>query len=235
MMHRKHLPVLLIATLGLSAGSLFGAVTLPSWNGQPNTTSQVFQFTTGSTTPGPNSSSNPYGTATGVVDQGAVGNGWEDPNTQFSNPGHDGDGSWDVGLGSDGSLSFNVPVAPGMLAPGQSYRIDIMIFAHVFVSLAQPPVPSVDGLAPGDLVLQNQGVLSTYGMTGATWQYRTWTGTLEDYTSGAITVALTPPNGAVSAIDRVEIYTQYTLVPEPTAPLLTLIPLAAWCLRRRRR
>lgn len=231
-----HRFISLAAVIGVSSAPLFGAVTLPTWFGEANTTSQIFRFTSDDLTPAPETSSNPYGSASGVVDVGQFGNGWENPaDVPISNPGHDVDGSWDFGMGSDGSLTFSIPVAPADAGIGQSYRIDLMIYAHVFVSLTEVPLPSVLGLASGDIELENQGVLSTFGQTGATWQYRTWTATIEDYTSGAITMALTAPSGDVSAVDRVEIYTRYTLVPEPTVPMLAVIPLAAWCLRRRRR
>lgn len=226
----------LAALIGSSTAS-FAAVTLPSWYGGPNTTSQLFMFTSDDLTPAPETSSNPYGTASGVVELGFFGNGWENPAAPISNAGHDDDGAWDVGPGFNGSpdgfLSFSVPVAPGGLGPGETYRIDIMVYAVAYQDLQKIPVISILGLGSGDIVLENQGTLSTQAPAGS-WQYRTWTGTLEDFTGGSIQVTLAPPTGQISVLDRVEIYTQFTIVPEPSVPLLVLLPGLAWCIRRRR-
>lgn len=210
------------------------AVVLPSWHGAPNTTSQVFLFNTASTSPAPNASGNPYGTTSASVDVGFFGNGWENPaDLPLSNPGHDGDGAWDVGAGSDGSITFQVPVAPGSPGPGLSYRLDIMIYAIAYRDLQQLPVASVVGLAPGDLVLTSSNILSTR-LPAGTWRELTWQGVKENHGTGAITVALTPPSGAVSVIDRVEIYTRFTVVPEPSSFLLSLVAAVVFCSRRRR-
>lgn len=207
---------------------------LPSWFGDPNTTSQVFLFNSASTSPTPNSSGNPYGTTSASVDVGLFGNGWEDPaNLPLSNPGHDGDGAWDVGAGNDGSITFEVPVAPGSPGLGQSYRLDILIYAVAYRDLQQLPLPSVLGLAPGDLVLTSNNVLSSR-LPAGTWRELTWLAEKQDHMTGAITVALTPPDGAVSVIDRVEIYTRFTVVPEPSSFLLSLVAALVFFSRRRR-
>ncbi len=225
--------VVALFILGLSSGA-GAAVVLPSWFGAPNTTSQVFLFNTASTSPTPNSSVNPYGTTSASVDVGLFGNGWEDPaSLPLSNPGHDGDGAWDIGAGTDGSITFEVPVAPGSPGAGLSYRLDIMIYAVAYRDLQQLPLPSVLGLAPGDLVLTSNNVLSSR-LPAGTWRELTWQAQKQDHMTGAITVALTPPNGAVSVIDRVEIYTRFTVVPEPSSFLLSLVAGLVFCCRRRR-
>lgn len=216
----------------LSTG--FGAVTLPTWFGEPNTTSQVFLFNTASTTPSPNNSANPYGTTSATVDVGFFGNGWENPaDLPISNPGFNGDGAWDIGAGNDGSITFEVPVAPAAPGPGQSYRLDIMIYVIAYKDLQELPLPSVLGLAPGDLVLTGSNVLSTRPPAG-TWRELTWEAVKSGHGGSAITVALTPPTGDVSVIDRVEIYTRYEVVPEPSVALLAVISGLALCSRRRR-
>ena len=212
----------------------FGAVILPTWFGEPNTTSQVFLFNTASTTPSPNTSANPYGTTSAAVDVGFFGNGWENPaDLPISNPGFNGDGAWDIGAGSDGSITFQVPVAPSAPLPGQSYRLDILIYVIAYKDLQEFPLPSVLGLAPGDLVLTGSNVLSTRPPAG-TWRELTWEAVKSGHGDNAITVALTPPTGDVSVIDRVEIYTRYEAVPEPSVALLTLLSGLALCSRRRR-
>jgi hypothetical protein len=243
-MSRLH-SILLATALGLSAAlPASAAVSLPSWNGQPNTTSQVFLFNTASTTPSANNSVNPYGTASASVVVGFFGNGWENPaDAPASNPGFNGDGAWDVGtgidslsgnrLGPDGSITFSVPVAPAAPGVGQSYRLDILIYAVAYQDLHRLPEASVLGLAPGDLVLASSNVLGTRPPNG-TWRELTWTAVKEGHTTGALSVALTPPTGEASVIDRVEIYTRYTLVPEPSSAVLLMLAGATVSLRRRR-
>jgi hypothetical protein len=227
-----------IAALLLGMGLFtpaFGAVTLPTWFGDPNTTSQVFLFNTASTTPTPNTSANPYGTTSATVDVGFFGNGWENPaDLPISNPGFNGDGAWDIGAGNDGSITFQVPVAPSAPLPGQSYRLDIMIYVIAYKDLQELPEASVLGLAPGDLVLTASNVLSTRPPAG-TWRELTWQAVKNGHDSGSLTVALTPPTGDVSVIDRVEIYTRYEAIPEPSVALLAVASALALGSRRRRR
>ncbi|WP_367871458.1 hypothetical protein [Luteolibacter sp. Populi] len=124
-------------------------------------------------------------------------------------------------------------MTPGGLGPGQTYRIDLMVYAVVFRAAQVVPALQVLGVGPGDIHLDNQGVLSTLS-GGGTWEYRTWSTTIQDATNSSISMTLAPPGTGVSVIDRVEIYTRYTVVPEPSVPLLVLLPGLAWCLRRRR-
>jgi hypothetical protein len=226
-----------IAALLLGMGLFtptFGAVTLPSWFGQPNTTSQVFLFNTASTTSTPNTSANPYGTTSATVDVGFFGNGWENPaDLPISNPGFNGDGAWDIGAGSDGSITFQVPVAPSIPLPGQSYRLDIMIYAIAYKDLQELPLASVFGLAPGDLLLTSSNVLSTRPPAG-TWRELTWQAVKNGHDSSSLTVALMPPTGDVSVIDRVEIYTRFVAIPEPSVALLAVASALALGYRRRR-
>jgi hypothetical protein len=229
---RSKASVVLAALVLLTPG--FGAVVLPVWFGDPNTTSQVFLFDTPSLTPAPNVSGNPYGTTSASVDVGFFGNGWENPaDLPISNPGFDGDGAWDVGAGNDGSITFQVPVAPSDPGPGMSYRLDIMIYVIAYRDLQELPEASVLGLAPGDLLLTSSNILSTRPPAGS-WRELTWQGLKEDHATDSITIALTPPTGDVSVIDRVEIYTRYEVVPEPSTAVLSLLAAWAFCLRRRR-
>lgn len=207
---------------------------LPTWFGDPNTTSQVFLFNSSSLTPTPNVSANPYGSTSASVDVGFFGNGWENPaDLPISNPGFDGDGAWDVGAGNDGSITFQVPVAPSAPDPGTSYRLDIMIYVIAYKDLQELPVPSVLGLAPGDLDLTSSNILSTRPPAGS-WRELTWQAVKNNHTTDSITMALTPPTGDVSVIDRVEIYTRFVAVPEPSSFALSLLAALAFCTRRRR-
>jgi MYXO-CTERM domain-containing protein len=210
------------------------AVTLPSWHGEPNSTSQVFLFNTASLSPAANSSANPHGTATAQVDIGFFGNGWENPvDLPISNPGYDGDGAWDIGAGSDGSITFQVPVAAAPPLPGQFYVVDLLVYVVAFKDLQQLPVASVLGLAPGDVVLEDSSVLSSRPPAG-TWNELTWSAVLSGYSNSSITAVLMPPAGAVSVIDRVEIYTRVQVVPEPTTAGLAVLSAALLAGRRRR-
>ena len=229
---RTHIVTALLGMAIVSPG--FAAVTLPTWFGEPNTTSQVFLFNSASTTPSPNTSANPYGTTSAAVDVGFFGNGWENPaDLPISNPGFNGDGAWDIGAGSDGSITFQVPVAPSAPGLGQSYRLDILIYVIAYKDLQELPLPSVLGLAPGDLVQTGSNVLSSRPPAG-TWRELTWQAVKNHHGSNTITVALTPPTGDVSVIDRVEIYTRYEAVPEPSVAILTLVSAMALGSRRRR-
>lgn len=228
----------IVAALGFaSALPVSAAISLPTWAGDPNTTSQVFLFDSSDPTPDPNSSANPYGTASSSVTVGFFGNGWEDPSGAFSNPGHEGDGAWDVGpaldLSTEGMITFDVPVAPGPAGAGSLYRIDLVFYAIAYKDLAKIPEFSVAGLSSGDIQLESSGILSTQPPAG-TWEDRTWSAVFEGYAGDTISMALTPPSGSVSSIDRVEILTRYTAIPEPSVTMLILGPMVMLGLRRRR-
>lgn len=227
-----------VAVLGLGGVlPVSGAISLPTWAGDPNTTSQTFLFDSSDLTPAPNNSTNPYGTASASVTVGLFGNGWEDPVGAFSNPGHEGDGAWDVGpaldLSTQGIITFDVPVAPGPPGGGTLYRIDLVFYAIAYKDLAKIPEFSVAGLSSGDIQLESSGILSTQAPAG-TWEERTWSAVFEAYSGDTISMALTPPEGAVSVVDRVDILTRYTAIPEPSVSALLLGPLVMWGFLRRR-
>jgi len=225
----NHLIALIAAC---SVGALSAATPLPSWDGDPGSTRQGYLFNTGSLAPTANFLANSYGVPSASITLGSFNTGWQDPLGQFTNPGADGDGAWDLGIA--GFIDVQVPVAPAPADPGTHYRVDFQVWAVAYQGITALPAFSAVGLSAEDLASNQHLVAIDPEFPGASWQGITWTGYFDDVTTDHITFRIQAPSNNISVIDTYEVFTLTTLVPEPSASLL-LIAAASLGLRSRRK
>ena len=229
----KTSPPRLLALLPLAmacfAGQAEGAAAVQDWYGGNLSSHQAFFFSSDDPTPAPDQLTGSFGAAGLTVSPGFAASGWQDPGAAFTSPGIDDDGAWD--LGNQGFIEVTLPVAALAAEPGTSYKIDFLIYVSGMVTPTSLPALDTMGLTPQDLVVQTatgpaDGELSR-------WDNRTWTGSFEGVTDNAVTFRIqAPTNGSV--IDSFEVYTNVTVVPEPSFMLLGLLAGLPVVLRRRR-
>lgn len=223
------LRALLLIPLG--TGCAMAATPVPSWYGL-NSTHQAYFFNSGSFTPAANTLDNLYGTPVATVTLGSLADGWQNPAEEFDNPGLNGDGSWDLGI--SGSISLNMLAAPSAPAPGTFYRVYFEVHTVAYEGITPLPVFDTLGLTTYDL----QQTVTTEGpdplVSGAFWRRVKWTGYVDNITTNALAFALKPPATKTTQIDSFEVFTQYQVVPEPSASFLLVAPALAWTIRRRR-
>lgn len=212
---------------GLSAAlvTLFGVASLqgavipkPVWFGDANTTYQSYTFSTSSTTPAPETLTNPYGTPDmeiTVVPYIGVGTGYQDPSDPLDI--HRVDGAWD--LGPDGSIAIDVPVAPTPGA-GESYIVDVV------VSVVYEPTAGLYNVP--DIIYTPSSIASTTEKSDWEadgfffWGLKTSETTIGNVPTELINVLVDATGDTGSLIDTVEVHTRYTLVPEPQVYALFL-------------
>ncbi len=220
---------LLPLALACFAAQAEGAATVPDWYGGPSSTHQTFFFSNDDPTPVPDQLESAFGAATLTVNTGFAASGWQDPEGAFTSPGIDDDGAWD--LGNQGFIEISLPVAALAAEPGTSYKIDFLVYVSGMVTPTALPALEAVGLTPQDLTDQtatgpSDGALSR-------WDNRTWTGYFDGVTDNTVTFRIqAPTNGSV--IDTFEVYTNVTVVPEPSIALLGLLAGVPVMLRRRR-
>lgn len=211
-------------------GQATAASVVPSWAGEAGTTHHVYTFSSNTATPAADTAQSTFASPTLTVLPGGAATGWQDPNEEFTSPGVDSDGAWDLGNG--GSISFSLPVAAAAAAVGTTYRIDFVIYMVGLVTPNVLPTLSAVNLAPQDLGIVDAQVQAPVALSR--WDSRTWTGYYEGVTTRDITLNFTAPTNG-STVDTFEVYTRVTVVPEPSTSLLALAAGLAGCLRRRRR
>jgi hypothetical protein len=217
--------------LPFGTGCAMAATPVPSWYGL-NSTHQAYFFDTGSFTPAANTLDNLYGSPVATVTLGPLADGWQDPADELDNPGLNKDGSWD--LGKNGNITLNMLAAPSAPAPGTFYRVFFEVHTVAYEGIT--PLPAFDtlGLTPEDL----QQTVTEEGpdplVSGAFWRRVKWTGYFDNVTTNALAFALKPPTDKTTQIDSFEVFTQYQVVPEPSAAILLVAPALGWCVRRRR-
>lgn len=212
-------------------GQATAASVVPSWAGEAGTTHHVYTFSSNTATPAADTAQSAFASPTLTVLPDAGGSGWQDPNEEFTSPGVNSDGAWD--LASSGSISISLPVAAAAAAVGTTYRIDFVIYVVGLVTPNELPSLSTVGLSPQDLAITDANVQPP--MPLSRWDSRTWTGYYEGVSSSAITLQLLAPELSGSTVDTFEVYTRVTVVPEPSISMLALAAGLAGCLRRRRR
>jgi hypothetical protein len=219
-----------LAAGGLSDAS--AATPLPGWYGEPDTTRQGYLFTDGSLTPAPEIIENPYGTPVATVTTGGFSDGWQDPLAPFDLAGVADDGAWD--LGTAGAISVILEVAENPPEPGTFYRIEFQVYAVAYFGITALPGLETIGLTPENLTVSQTLVATDPGFPGASWQGLKWTGSFDNVTTNQASFALKAPSDNISVVDTFEVFTQVTVVPEPSAALMMLTSLLAWSLRRSR-
>jgi hypothetical protein len=220
----------ILAAYGFSAA--IAATPIPTWYGEPDTTRQGYEFTDGSFSPVPEVLENPYGTPVASVTLGGFSDGWQDPDSEFDLTGVLEDGAWD--LGTAGAITVILKVAEDPPEPGSFYRIQFQIYVVAYLGITALPSLDTLGLAAEDLTLSQSLVAPDPLFPGATWQGRTWTGYFDSVTTNQIGFAVKAPANNTSVVDTFEVFTQVTLIPEPSAALMILASFLAWSLRRSR-
>ena len=225
-------PSLLFAAVLLATGALLkAATTSPVWYGPPGTTRQGYTFGTSSQTPAADPLENAYGTVSSQITLGAFSDGWQDPSDPVDLSGLNSDGSWDLGL--SGKFVVSAPYVPAAAPPGQFYRVDFHVFAVGYRGITALPNFTLTGVTPAGVTMTQAMVAADPLFPGATWESRTWTGSFDTISATPVSFIITAPNNNTSVVDTVEVFTRFTLIPEPGAAALTL--LASICFVRRRR
>lgn len=232
------IPIVTLAlVLALALEPVASAATpLPTWYGEPGSTRQGFRFSTSSLTPVPEVSENPFGTAVSQVVLGGFAAGYQSSTDEFATSGVDKDGAWDLGVA--GSFSLACRIASSAPAPGETYRVDFLIYAVYYLDspMIQPPVLDTLGLAAQDLAV----VSETVGHDGfRPYIGRTWTGYFSEVSTDGISVAARVPTVTsgikpTTVLDTFEVFTRVTVVPEPAVPLLAAFASMVLLARRKR-
>ena len=219
-----------LAACGFSAAT--AATPLPAWYGEPDTTRQGYEFTNGGVNPVPEILENPYGTPTSSVTLGGFATGWQNPASPTDLSGVAEDGAWDIGTA--GTITVMLKVAEDPPETGTFYRIQFQVYAVAYLGITGLPGLDTMGLSAEDLTLSQSLVAVDPQFPGATWQGLKWTGTFDNVTTNQVAFAVKAPGNNISVVDTFEVFTQVTLVPEPSSVLMILASLFAWSLRRSR-
>ena len=208
--------LLLVGSLSLKAAIVLPG---PTWAGDADTTFQSYTFTTSSTTAAPENVTNPYGTPemlVTVVPFIGVGTGYQDP----SDPGkiYFQDGAWD--LGPDGSILFDIPVAPPV-GSGLGYIVD------VFVNVIYEPTSFIYNVpdvlyTPASVASTTVNPSYTVDVDGFPWGLLTSETTIGSTPTELIQVLVDATGSNGSLIDTVEIHTRYQVIPEPESMALIM-------------
>lgn len=211
---------------------LTAATPLPLWYGQPNTTRQGYAFSSAALSPAASPLENPYGAVTSQVTLGNFSDGWQDPNDPIDLSGVDPDGTWDLGL--SGNISVSVPAVSGPAASGYVYRIDFEVYAVGYRGITALPSFSTTGFTPVGLTMTQSTVAPDPLFPGASWDSRRWTGYFDTTSGSPVTFTVSAPANNTSVIDTLEVFTRFTLIPEPAVSLLFFGPAIGLLLRRHR-
>jgi len=220
----------ILAACGFSAA--IAATPLPAWYGEPDTTRQGYEFTNGNLSPLAEVLENPYGTPVASVTLGEFSDGWQDPESEFDLTGVLEDGAWD--LGKAGAITVMLKVAEDPPEPGTFYRVQFQVYVVAYLGITALPGLDTLGLTAGDLTFSQSFVANDPLFGGATWQGLQWTGYYDNVTTNQIGFAVKAPANNTSVVDTYEVFTQVTLVPEPSAALMVFASFLAWSLRRSR-
>lgn len=218
------LPSLLLLTV--LSGKTMAITLVPSWDGEPLSTSASYTFTTNSRTAPPEDFVNPHGTPDLLVeDEQFFGTGWQDPDpdVEFQLFRVPGEGSWD--LGQFGTMSITIPITTA----GGTAAKDLEVFVNLiwYLGPVNTPTFSITGATPNWQLFESELVRPD---GAGSWQRTVWQATFDGYTPDEVTLVLQAPwNGSV--IDSVEVY---TLIPEPSGAALLCLGLGGLAMRRRR-
>lgn len=211
---------------------LSAATPLPPWYGQPNSTRQGYYFDTNSQSPAANVLENPHGTPGATIVLGNFSDGYQDPGNSIDLNGVNNDGAWDLGI--SGTITVQLNGAPAPPPPGSYYRFYFEVYVVSYQGITALPLFEAVGLTPVDPVRQQSLVAPDPLFPSATWEGITWTGYFDNVLTNDLTFRIKAPSNNTSVVDSLEVFTHYTLVPEPSATLFVLGATIGWASRRRR-
>ncbi len=214
-------------------GALHATLSPPSWYGEPGTTRQEFYFDTDSQSASANVLENPCGDSIVTVTLGPYSTGWQDPDNEFDFNRSGGDGAWDLGMG--GYLSVDVPFAASPAGGGDWYRVDFHVEAVAYDAGAFAVLPGFHGEGHTARDLAVSKVLVEDVPPLASWEGLTWTGYYDHVTSNEVGFRVQAPANNVSVVDNLEVFTRFTIVPEPSSATLLVVILTMGAAQQRRR
>jgi hypothetical protein len=199
-----------LLSLACALGPVVTEAAEPSWAGEGNTASQVYQFTSNDPQPAPEILDNAYGQpSAGITVTAPFGTGWQDPALSYSISGVEADGAWD--LGPDGSVVVTVPLAPASTDPGIFYRVEFYLYVVAYENPVALPVVNVPGLVLEDVAsstsLVKTDILGRY--TAITWS------AVADVPEGNTASLAFTATSQGALIDSIAVYTRHTVVGEP--------------------
>jgi hypothetical protein len=166
------------------------------------------------------------------VTLGGFAAGWQNPVSPADLSGVAEDGAWDIGTA--GTITVMLKVAEDPPETGTFYRIQFQVYAVAYLGITSLPGLDTMGLTAEDLTLSQSLVATDPQFPGATWQGLKWTGTFDNVATNQVSFALKAPSNNTAVVDTFEVFTQVTLVPEPSSSLMILASFLAWSLRRSR-
>jgi hypothetical protein len=225
------LPLVVWALGGLSPA----ATVIPIWAGDPGTTQQEYQFDTNSLSPMANALANPFGTPAGTVSiTDFFASGWQDPSSASALSGVASDGAWDVGR--EGTFTVDVPFSPGAPPAGSYYRVDfhVHVVAYQLAGISAVPDLVDGGMTVHDPSFDQITIAPDPEFAAAKWEGLTWAGYFDGVTDPSpISFQIKAPASTLSVLDTVEVFTRYSLIPEPSVPLLVMAGVAILGVTRR--
>ncbi|MBK1832544.1 PEP-CTERM sorting domain-containing protein [Roseibacillus ishigakijimensis] len=210
--------------LASANSTAFGAS--PLWDGDATATQQHYLFTNNDDTGlSPDSASNPYGTAmVDVFHPNPFASHWQDPgvDSDYSGPPSTADGTW--GIGPDGEISASVPFTNESIGTGETFVVEFYISTICYIDdLAAFPYLEIVDYSVIGLSESTTHVEDDDSLAGGDWNERVWTGRIEGVTTDILTFKLATPDSDGSSprfdyfVDDLEIFTNFTVVPEPSS------------------
>ncbi len=214
----------LVAALLLLPAAARATMYSPTWSGEAQTTYQLYRFTNAANPSAATVITNAFGAPPAQITLGNFGEGWMDPNEQYSLPGED--GAWD--LGQSGTITSAVPFASG----SGLYQVDLFLDALAYQDIHQLPAWTVSGASvtgASYVVTDHQDPIFL-----GYWRHVIWTGTVEVTGSPTLTAVVTATDYG-SCVDAMSIETRYTVIPEPVTLAGWAVFTAVLAIRRRLR
>lgn len=186
----------------------------PEWAGEDDTTSQRYIFTTDNPMAMAEEFDNEYGNPAlqVTVDSETApgfGSGWQDPDDDGVTR-EDSGGAWE--LGPNGDITVSVPFADE-LSEGFSYDVDFFVNIVYATGFYGPPSPGIESHTPDSETVSVQPGFDTAGPVS--WDLMVWEGTLTDVQTNTLSFVADSTGEFGSLVDTYEVYTDFTLVPEP--------------------
>ena len=221
-----------LALASLSVVGIFADPSPPEWDGDPGSIYLKYlfpadefspEFPAGGLSPDPDGYVSPFplDIPSILINVGADGTGWQEPDT-IDRTFTDDHGAWDIG--QDGSIDISLKLGEQASMPGfTGYNIEYQFNAitWVFTSFSEFPDLQIDGYNPEDDQVQDTFLeADVFG----NWYNRTFTGSVFGIMEDNLSFSIFSANpGLISVIDSIEVF----VIPEPGSLMLMLIFLGS--------